>query len=325
MLDFREVQRQNLRMTWALLSLFVVLLFLLGAGVDVWLTLRTGAPPPFPFGSLGGVAAGLGIAAASYYGGARAVMASVGARRIDDPKTPEERLFSNVVSEMAIAAGLPRPTVWIVDDPDPNAFAAGRSPETASVAATSGLIASLSREELQAVVAHEMSHVRNYDVRLMTLVAALGGAIVLMADMIGRVLFRSRVGGGGGGRRGGKGGGAGALLVVLFVVWAVFVALSPLIVRLLALAISRKREYLADATAAELTRNPAALAGALEKIAAAVEPTRSIKQGVAHLCIHDPLGRAVNEREGTFADLFATHPPVAARIAALRAMAGAPA
>lgn len=279
-----------------------------------------GAAYGFPFAGVAGLAFGLGVASITYYGGGRMVLASTGAREITAPKDMEERQFVNVVEEMAVAAGLPRPSVWVVDDPDPNAFATGRSPEQAAVAATRGLLERLDRRELQGVVAHEMAHVRHYDVRLMTLVAALGGAIVLLADVVGRALVRSR----GGGRRGGGKGGGGALLLVLLVVWLVFIVLSPVVVRLLSLAVSRRREYLADATAAELTRDPGALASALEKIEAAVEPTRSVKQGVAHLCIADPLGRALNEREGRWADLWATHPPMRKRIAALRAMAGEP-
>lgn len=296
-----------------------MLLFAVGAGIDLWVRLETGTPA-FPVFSLLGAIAGGGIAFLSYLGAPKAVLWSAGARRVEDaPADMKERQFRNIVAEMAVAAGLPCPAAYVIDDADPNAFATGLGPGQAAIAATRGLLERLDRDEVQGVVAHEMAHVRNYDVRLMTVVAALGGAIVLLSDAVGRGLFRSGARRSGGGQKGG-----GAIVVVLFVVWLLLIILAPILVRLLALAISRTREYLADATAAELTRNPLALASALEKIEAAVEPTMSIKAGVAHLCIADPLGRRVNERESSWANLWATHPPMRKRIAALRAMAGAP-
>ncbi|HEY6147473.1 MAG TPA: M48 family metalloprotease, partial [Thermoanaerobaculia bacterium] len=164
---------------------------------------------------------------------------------------------------------------------------------------------------------HEMSHVRNYDVRVMTVVAALVGSVLLLSDWGRRGLWW------GGGRRGSDRdeGGGGVLAILFFVVWIVSILLAPLIARLVAMAVSREREYLADASGAELTRNPLALASALEKIDAAAAPTRSIKQGIAHLCIEDPRGRSINQNESGWANLFATHPPIAKRIALLRAMA----
>ena len=249
------------------------------------------------------------------------VLAATGARLIETAQTPEERQLVNVVEEMAIAAGLPKPKVYIVDDDDPNAFATGHGPETAAVAVTRGLLTALNREELQGVVGHEMAHVRNLDVRLMTMIAALVGVIVLLSDGLGRFFGH---GGGrmlrGGGRGRGKGGG-GAIVVVILVLWLITLILAPLISRLMAMAVSRNREYLADATGAELTRNPAALASALQKIEHAAAPTASIKRGTAHLCIADPLGRKVNAREGALANLFGTHPPMAMRLSRLRGMA----
>jgi heat shock protein HtpX len=225
----------------------------------------------------------------------------------------------NVVEEMAIASGLPRPTVWIVPDNDPNAFATGTDEKHAHVAVTEGLLAMLNRDELQAVVAHEMAHIRNHDVKLMTLLAALVGVLALIADGTWRVLWF------GGGRRsrggGGKKGGGGALVAVILVLWVISVILAPVVSRLLALGVSRKREYLADATAAQFTRNPAALASALRTIENAAAPTKSIKRGTAHLCIADPLGRRLTHKEGFVAGLFGTHPPMGVRVARLKAMA----
>src|SRR5262249_26317508 len=166
----------------------------------------------------------------------------------------------------------------------------------------------------------EMSHVRNYDIRVMTVVAALVGSVLLLSDWGRRGLWW-----GGGGRRrdsdSGGGGGGGLFALGFFVLWLVSLIFAPLIAQLVAMAVSREREYLADASGAELTRNPLALASALEKISAATGPTPSIKQGVAHLCIEDPRGRPVNQREGGWAELFSTHPPISRRIALLREMA----
>jgi heat shock protein HtpX len=160
-----------------------------------------------------------------------------------------------------------------------------------------------------------MAHVKNYDVRLMTVVAALVGSVLLISDW-----GRRGIGWGGGRRRNGRGSGGGIVLLLFFVLWILSLLLAPLIARLVAMAVSREREYLADASGSELTRNPLALASALEKIDAAVAPTPSIKQGVAHLCIADPRG-AVKEGEGGIAGLFATHPPISKRIALLKEMA----
>jgi heat shock protein HtpX len=213
---------------------------------------------------------------------------------------------------------VPKPAVYVIPDSDPNAFATGSGPEKSSVAVTAGLVQALSREELQGVVAHELSHVRNYDIRVMTVVAALVGSVLLLSDWGRRGLWW------GGGRRRSSddgGGGSGPLAILFFAVWVVSLLLAPLIAQLVAMAVSREREYLADASGAELTRNPLSLASALEKIEAAAAPTPSIKQGVAHLCIADPRGRALNDREGGWANLFSTHPPIAKRIELLRQMA----
>jgi heat shock protein HtpX len=244
------------------------------------------------------------------------VLESANARPVDR-RDPGQQQLDNIVEEMAIAGGLPKPAVYVIPDHDPNAFATGSGPEKSSVAVTAGLIEALNREELQAVVSHEMAHVKNYDVRLMTVVAALVGSVLLISDF-GRRGIRW----GGGRRRSSRsGGGGGAVMLVFLVLWIVSILLAPLIARLVAMAVSREREYLAEASGSELTRNPGALASALEKIDAAKEPTPSIKQGVAHLCIADPRGRRVNEREGGLAELLATHPPIAKRIALLREMA----
>ncbi len=247
---------------------------------------------------------------------------STGAWEIIEPATPAQKQLVNVVEEMAIASGLPKPRVWVVPDDDPNAFATGRDAGTASIAVTEGLLAALSREELQAVVAHEMAHVRNLDVRLMTLLAGMVGAIALMSDGMGRMLrIGGRTGGriGGGGRGSGRGGGNPLALLVLGL-WLITLIVAPVVSRILAMAVSRKREFLADATGAQLTRNPMALAAALEKLAAAAAPTRSITRGAAHLCIVDPAPGLLSSREGLLADVLASHPPIRQRIIRLEGM-----
>ena len=309
-----EQQKRNLRRTTGFLAGFVAFLAFLGIGADFFLY-GSGAGPGFPIATIGALVFGAGSSLWALRAGDRAVLESSNARPVDRNE-PGQQQLDNIVEEMAIAGGLPKPAVYVIPDRDPNAFATGTGPEKSSVAVTAGLIEALNREELQAVVSHEMAHVKNYDVRLMTVVAALVGSVLLISDF-GRRGIRW----GGGRRRSSRSGGGGAVMLVFLVLWIFSLLLAPLIARLVAMAVSREREYLADASGSELTRNPGALASALEKIDAAKEPTPSIKQGVAHLCIADPRGRRINEREGGLAELFATHPPIAKRIALLREMA----
>ena len=255
--------------------------------------------------------------------GSQAILESTGANEVKHALTEQERLLSNVVEEMTIAAGLPRPSIWIIPDGDPNAFATGRDEQTAAVVVTQGLLDTCTRDELQGVIGHELAHIKNYDVRLMTLLAAMVGAITVVSDHMHRILFQrgSERALGAIVPRGRKRGGGGIWLVLLLVLWLLSWLLAPMISRMLALGVSRKREFLADAMSAQFTRNPMALASALEKIERSHSPTRSIARGAAHLCIADPLGRRVNLREGWFADLWGTHPPMALRVARLRGMA----
>jgi heat shock protein HtpX len=320
-----EQQASNRRRTWAVIVVFLAFLFFLGYGFDRFFL--GGGAMPVPVGSL--VALGVGGLSAwsSYYLGDRAVLLSTGAVPLgqaapaasDDDKL-KYRQLENVVDEMSIAAGVPRPRIYVVPDPDPNAFATGRDPEHASIAVTKGLLDTVNREELQAVVAHELSHVRNLDIRLMTVIAAMVGAAALIADWTTRGLQMGAGSGRSRGRSRDKSDG-GALVLVVFVLWLVAVLLAPIIGQALAMMVSRRREYLADASGAELTRNPLALASALNKIDAAAAPTTSVKRGTANMCIADPLGRSMGLRHGRWANLLASHPPMANRIAALREMA----
>ena len=305
------------------MTVFVAFLVLLGYGFDRFY--MGGEQLVFPAGTLIALGVGSVSALGSYYSGDRAVLLSTKAVPIDralsessKDETLKLRQLNNVVDEMSIASGLPKPAVYLIPDIDPNAFATGRDPEHASVAVTRGLLDAVTRDELQGVIAHELSHVRNLDIRLMTVIAAMMGAIALLSDWTRRGLFRnSRSGAGHRERSKGKGGGGA---IVLLAVWLVVALLAPIIGQMLAMMVSRRREYLADASAAELTRNPLALATALEKIDQAHAPTLAIKRGSAHLCIADPLGRAVGLRRGWVADLLASHPPMSDRIAALRQM-----
>ncbi len=323
-----DEQRRNRRDTWLLVASFVTLLAVLGLGFDAFVLEAVvgptvgGVPVPLPIGATLATLLGLASAWAACRFGDRAVLASSGARPVGSrAEGPEVTRLMNVVTEMAIAAGVPMPRVYLIDDPDPNAFATGRDPDHAAIAVTTGLLATMTRDELQGVVAHEMSHVRNHDIRTMTLVAALLGAVLLLSDWGTRARLRVPAGPDEdrGERRGGRGG--GPLGLVLFALWLLAAILAPIVGRVLATAVSRRREYLADASGAALTRNPLGLASALRKLEAAVAPTARIHRGTAHLCITDPLGRPVNERRGWLADLLATHPPIATRIARLEAMA----
>lgn len=324
-MNLLEQQAANRRRTWIVMVVFVAFLALVGSGVDAFVI---GSGGPFvPVATMAAIAVGGGQAWWSLRHGDRSVLGSSAAVplavRLAGASTDADRFryrqLQNVVEEMAIAAGIPVPAAYVIPDADPNAFATGPDPAHASIAVTEGLLQTLSRDELQGVVAHEMGHIRNLDIRLMTVVAALVGAIALLADWSRRAM---RMGGMGRSSRRDRKSGPGALLFL--VVWMVAIVLAPVIGRLLALAVSRRREYLADATGAELTRNPLSLASALEKIERAVAPTPSIKRGTAHLCIADPLGHRLTSRETGWAELWATHPPMAKRIGALREMAYLP-
>jgi heat shock protein HtpX len=324
---FAQQEANRRRSQWLVVG--VVLFFMwVGFGGDFALGLLTADAPPEAYhhvvpwiGLVTSLAAGV-LCWIAWRTGPRRVLWAAGAWEIVSPETAQLKQLDNVVEEMAIAAGLPKPKVYVVDDPDPNAFATGHDGSDASIAVTQGLLDALSRDELQGVVAHEMAHVRNLDVRLMTLLAALVGAIALLHDGFGRMLRSGvRVGGGGRGGRGSGKGGGNPLGLLLLVLWLLTLVVAPIVSRLLAMSVSRKRELLADATAAQLTRNPLALATALEKLDGARGATRRIAQGAAHLCIVDPAERRLAEREGFLGDLFASHPPIRQRVAQLRAMA----
>lgn len=319
-----EQQKRNRRKTVWVIVLFIVFLGFLGFGFDLYFLGADplgffGAPYGYPLGTAAALAVG-GISAAwGLNDGARAVLVSANAYPAP-AGDPRFQVLNNVVDEMTIASGIPRPAVYVIPDPDPNAFATGKDPGHSAIAVTEGLLKTLNRDELQGVVAHEIGHIKNYDIRLTTIVAALVGAAFLLSDW-GRRGMRWGVLGRIGGKSKSKNNIGGAIGIAMMVFWLVTLILAPLISQLLAMSVSRQREYLADASGAELTRNPLGLASALTRMQEAAEPTASIKRGSAHLCIVDPLGKRANAREGGLAELFGTHPPLEKRITILRAMA----
>jgi heat shock protein HtpX len=246
----------------------------------------------------------------AYYGGSDIILSSLGAEKLN-LQLPEHRELHNVVTEMALASGSPMPRLFVIFDPAPNAFATGTNEKNAAICVTTGLLTLMDREETQGVVAHEISHIRNEDVLLMTLVSILLGGIAILADWGQRGFYSSRSGR----RLGGKN-------PLLFIPLLILIALSPLIARLLAMAVSRQREYLADAGAAQYTRNPRGLAQALEKIRDAGMPFHKATRGTAHLFFVNPLRRRVDDHEGKLADLLSSHPPIDRRIGLLYRMAG---
>jgi len=243
----------------------------------------------------------------SYYNSDKIVMAISGAKQIQKKDNPE---VFRIVENLTIASGLPMPKVYIIDDTAPNAFATGRDPKHAAIAFTSGILQKLNKLELEGVAAHELSHVGNYDTRLMTIVSILVGTVALLADLFIRITWL-----GGGRDRDEARGQAGAIFAVVGIVLAI---LSPIIATLIQLAISRKREFLADASGALLTRNPDSLADALLKISKDKEPLEAANKATAHLYIENPFKNP--KLTGGLANLFNTHPPVEERVKALRGM-----
>ena len=246
----------------------------------------------------------------SYYASDKIVLTMSKARPVKKEEFPH---LYNVVEGLTIAAGVPQPRCYVIDDTAPNAFATGRNPQNSVIVVTTGLLDKLNRAELEGVIAHEMSHIKNYDVRLQTLTVVMVGVVALLSDW----MRRSFLWGGGGRRRSsdrGKGGGGGAALILALAL--VMAILSPLIAQLIRLAISRKREFLADASGAMLTRYPPGLASALRKISADKEPLEAANKATAHLYIVNPL----KDIKGAVNKLFSTHPPIEERIAALEKM-----
>ena len=249
----------------------------------------------------------------SYYSSDKIALAISQAQEV--PRKEPYLEIHRLVENLAITAGIPKPKIFIINDTAPNAFATGRDPEHASIALTTGLLDKLDKSELEGVIAHEMSHIGNYDIRLMTMVVVLVGLISLLADFFLRWTWF-----GGGRKSDSNSDNGGQLQTILMIVGLVLVILSPIIATMIQLAVSRKREYLADATGALLTRYPEGLASALEKISADQEPLEVANKATAHLYIASPLKTDTNEKKGGWSNLFETHPPIQDRIKKLRAM-----
>jgi heat shock protein HtpX len=306
---YREIRR-NRRNSIILMIVVSLLLVVLGASIGY----ATG------FG-WGGVIVAVVVATllsiGSYYSGDKLVLASSGAREVPAANPPDQyKQFVNVTTEMSLAGGLPMPRMYVIDDTAPNAFATGRDPQHASIAATTGLLDKMDREELQGVIAHEMSHVGNYDIRFTLLVGVMVGSIALLADWFLRYSFW--FGGGRRGRGGRSEGGGGGAQIMIFVLAIVLAILAPIIARAVQLAVSRSRESLADVSAVELTRNPVGLARALRTIADDPEVLEVANRATQHLYIVNPI-KSFEERAKSMWD---THPPIAERIAVLRSLAG---
>lgn len=290
----------NRRTTWVLMVAFVAITTAL-AGLIIYAL-------GLPIGALG--IAGIAIiiyAIFSYFAASSVVLSISGAHEVTKEQEWE---YVRRVENLAIGAGLPMPRTWVLEDSAPNAFATGRDPQHAHIVVTRGLLQKLEPIELEAVLAHEMSHIGNYDIRVMTIATVLVGIVVLLSDFFLRWTYW-----GAGARRGSrnKGGGGAVILVLLAIIAAI---LAPLVAQALKFAVSRQREYLADASGALLCRHPEALARALEKIAADPEPLEAANKATAHLYIDNPL----REHRSFLNNLFNTHPPVEERIRLLRSM-----
>jgi heat shock protein HtpX len=292
---------QNRRNTLLLLVGFVLLL----AGVSIVIGLVVGLPYPYaplliiPF---------LIFALFSYYASSSVALAISGAREVTEEQEPE---LYRTVENLCIGAGLPMPKVYVIEDGSPNAFATGRDPKHASVAVTRGLLQKLEPLEIEGVIAHELSHIGNYDIRVMTIVVVLVGLAALMADLLLRFTIM------GAGRRSSNNGKSGGAAVIFIYALAIAAAvLTPVVAQAIRFAVSRQREYLADASGALLTRYPEGLASALEKIAADPDPLEVANKATAHLYINNPL----REHGSLLNNLFTTHPPIQDRVRVLRAM-----
>jgi len=299
-----ELIAANKRNSWLLTV--VMLMLLCGVGLAIGAAWGT-----WQFGLIVALIIALVMGLSSYFGGGRIVMGISGAREIQKRDSPQ--LF-NVVEEMAIAGGLPMPRIFIINDTAPNAFATGRNPQHAMVAVTTGLLDKLNRSELQGVIAHEMSHVRNYDILFAMMMAVMVGVIALLSDFF----LRSTFWGVGGRRSSRREKGGGGLLVVLAIVLAI---LAPLFSKLIQLAVSRQREYLADASAVELCRDNEGLASALEKISGDKEVLEVANRATQHLYIVNPIKPFETRAKA----LFSTHPPINERVARIRSIIPSPA
>src|SRR6185437_76632 len=304
---FAAQQSDNRRNSLLLIGLVTLVLAALGFAIGYG---TTGAVEGAFGVTTGAIVLAMVLSVGSYFAGDQLVLATSGARELSQQSAPQ---LMNVVQEMSLAAGVPMPRVYIIDDTAPNAFATGRDPKHASVAITTGLLEKLDREELQGVLGHELSHVRNFDIRFAMIVGVLVGSIALMADFFLRFTFW----GGGRSSRSNREGG-GKLQTIMFVVAIVLSILAPIAARFVQLAVNRQREYLADASSVGLTRNPYGLERALAKISADTEVLEVANRATQHMYITNPFKKFEERSKG----LFSTHPATVDRINRLRALTG---
>ena len=300
-------RRRSLLLIGFVVALLAVFGFVVGYAIS-------GVPEGGYVATAVAVAIALVMTSVSYFAGDSIVLAASQAKPLREADAPQ---LANIVRELTIAANIPPPKVYLIDDTAPNAFATGRSPKYASIAVTTGLLQKLDREELQGVIAHELSHVRNLDIRFALLVGVLVGSIVLLADFFLRWTWW---GGGARSSRSGRGGrdGGGALIIILYVVALVLAILAPFIARLVQMAVSRQREYMADASSVALTRNPYGLERALAKIGTDSEVLEVANRATQHLYFINPIKKF----EARSSNLMSTHPPIVDRINRLRALTG---
>ncbi|MDQ7014098.1 MAG: M48 family metallopeptidase [Planctomycetota bacterium] len=320
---FHDLIRKNKRQSVLLIGGMLLLVTALGSALGAVAVAYGGGGGDLtvflPSVILGGIAAlvvGSIATIWSWFSGSKTILRMMGAIEMNQDADPE--LF-NVVDEMRIAAGLPMPKVYLINDTALNAFATGRDPEHGVVAVTRGLRDKLNRDQLQAVIAHEMSHIRHYDIRFSLLMATLVGLIVFACDAAFRMAFYARLGGRRSSRSSNNGGGAAIIIVIVIAI--ILAILAPILARFIQMAYSRQREYLADAGAVELTRNPEALASALAAIAGDEEPlVEAANRGTAHMFIANPLKKARAAHQN-MNSRFASHPPMDKRIARILALA----
>lgn len=291
-----ELVSNNKRRSWIIIFLFV--LFVVGASY----VMSVGFDYPLSMVGLALVFSGL-TSFGSYWFSDKIILGISGAKEASREQYFD---FYTIAENLASSQRLPKPKLYVIDDSAPNAFATGRDPEHAVICCTTGILAKLNRAELEGVIAHELAHIQNYDIRLMSIVTILVGLLAMLSDFILRISFR--------GKRDRE---SGQLQMILMVAGIAMAILSPIIAQLIKLAISRRREFLADASAVAITKNPEGLAKALEKIALDREPLESANNATAHLYISNPLK---NTKGHLFAGLFNTHPPVEERISALRGL-----
>ena len=291
----------NKRKTWILLLVFFLLLTLVGYAVG-YLFMRSGLG-----GMIIALIIGLIYALTMIFQSTEIVMSMNGAREVDEQTAPD---LYHVVEDMAMVAQIPMPRVFIIEDSSLNAFATGSNPQNAAVAATSGLLAIMNREELEAVMGHEVSHIRNYDIRISTIAVALASAITLLSSMAGRMMWW----GGAGRRRSDNDRYGNGLEIIMLVISLLAIVLAPLAATLVQLAISRQREFLADASSVELTRNPQGMINALRKLDNSEPMHHHVDDASSALYINDP------KKGGGLQKLFYTHPPISERIERLKHM-----